>query len=65
MMDVVFFFFCHRHQVSVQRGDSANKERGGRDLLANHKFRGFELAAIPAACNSAPKPDQQQARHTL
>lgn len=58
-------FVCHRHQISVQRGDSANKERGGRHLLANYKFRGFELAATSAACHSAPKPDQQQARHTL
>nr|XP_034180296.1 potassium voltage-gated channel subfamily H member 2 isoform X13 [Osmia lignaria] len=54
-----------RHQISVQRGDSVNKERGGRHLLANHKLRGSELPTTSTACNSAPKPDQQQARHTL
>ncbi|XP_076390683.1 potassium voltage-gated channel seizure isoform X11 [Megachile rotundata] len=54
-----------RHQISVQRGDSVNKERGGRHLLANHKLRGSERPTTPTACNSAPKPDQQQARHTL
>lgn len=54
-----------RHQVLVQRSDSVDKERGGRHLLANHKLRGSELPATAAACNSAPEPDQQQARHTL
>nr|XP_033330790.1 potassium voltage-gated channel subfamily H member 6 isoform X12 [Megalopta genalis] len=54
-----------RHQVLVQRGDSVNQERGGRHLLANHKLRGPELAAAPAACDPVPKSDQQQARHTL
>lgn len=58
-------FLCYRHQVLVQRSDSANKERGGRHLLANHKLRGSKLPAAPAARHSAPKPNEQQARHTL
>lgn len=54
-----------RHEVPLQRGDSANKERGGRRLPANHKLRGPELAAAPAARAPAAEPNQQQARQTL
>nr|XP_012218334.1 PREDICTED: potassium voltage-gated channel subfamily H member 2 isoform X7 [Linepithema humile] len=54
-----------RNQVPLQRGDSANKERGGRHLLANHKLRGSELAAASAARDSAAESGQQQARDTL
>lgn len=56
---------CFRNQVPLQRGDSANKERGGRHLPTNHKLRGPELAAAAAACDSAAESGQQQARDTL
>lgn len=54
-----------RNQVPLQRGDSANKERGGRHLPTNHKLRGSELAAAAAACDPAAESGQQQARDTL
>ncbi|KAK2582019.1 hypothetical protein KPH14_002725 [Odynerus spinipes] len=53
------------NQVPLQRGDSLDKERGGRHLPANHKLRGSELAATTAACNSTTEPGQQQARYAL
>lgn len=56
---------CFRNQVPLQRGDSANKERGGRHLPANHKLRGPELATASAASDTAAESDQQQARDTL
>lgn len=56
---------CFRNQVPLQRGDSANKERGGRHLPANHKLRGSKLAAASATCDTAADSDQQQARDTL
>lgn len=49
----------------MQRGDSANKERGGRHLLTNHKLRGLEFATASAAGDSAAESGQQQARDTL
>ncbi|XP_029676835.1 potassium voltage-gated channel subfamily H member 2 isoform X8 [Formica exsecta] len=54
-----------RNQVPLQRGDSANKERGGRHLPTNHKLRGPELAAAAAARDPAAESGQQQARDTL
>ncbi|KAL0123196.1 hypothetical protein PUN28_007654 [Cardiocondyla obscurior] len=54
-----------RNQVPLQRGDSTNKERGGRHLPANHKLRGSELAAAAAARDPATEPGQQQTRNTL
>ncbi|XP_025262240.1 potassium voltage-gated channel unc-103 isoform X10 [Camponotus floridanus] len=53
------------NQVPLQRGDSANKERGGRHLPTNHKLRGPELAAAAAACDPTAESGQQQARDTL
>ncbi|XP_032670630.1 potassium voltage-gated channel subfamily H member 2 isoform X9 [Odontomachus brunneus] len=53
------------NQVPLQRGDSANKERGGRHLPANHKLRGPQLATAPAARDTAAESGQQQARDTL
>ncbi|XP_077260205.1 potassium voltage-gated channel seizure isoform X9 [Temnothorax americanus] len=54
-----------RNQVPLQRGDSANKERGGRHLPANHKLRGSELTAATAARDPAADSGQQQTRDTL
>lgn len=56
---------CFRNQVPLQRGDSANKERGGRHLPTNHKLRGPELAAAATARDPAAESGQQQARDTL
>jgi len=56
---------CFRNQVPLQRGDSANKERGGRHLPANHKLRGSELTAAAAARDPTAESGQQQTRDTL
>lgn len=56
---------CFRNQVPLQRGDSANKERGGRHLPANHKLRGSELTAATAARDPTAESGQQQTRDTL
>lgn len=56
---------CFRNQVPLQRGDSANKKRGGRHLSANHKLRGPELTAATATRDPAAESGQQQARDTL
>ena len=56
---------CFRNQVPLQRGDSANKERSGWHLPANHKLRGSELTATAAGRDSTAESGQQQTRNTL
>jgi len=58
-------FLGFRNQVPLQRGDSADKERGGRHMPADHKLRGPELTAADAARDPAAESGQQQARNTL
>ncbi|XP_046813203.1 potassium voltage-gated channel unc-103 isoform X13 [Vespa crabro] len=53
------------NQIPMQRGDSIDKERGGRYLPANHKLRGSELAASTTSCDSTTESGQQQACYAL
>ncbi|XP_043669991.1 potassium voltage-gated channel unc-103 isoform X19 [Vespula pensylvanica] len=53
------------NQIPLQRGDSIDKERGGRYLPANHKLRGSELTASTTSCDSTTESGQQQACYAL